>query len=385
MELNLVKSTDYSFRKFLAYFLKLGAVGFGGPVALVSHMQNDLVIEKNWITQDEYTEGLALAQLAPGPLAAQLAIYLGWVRGGTLGATIVGAAFILPSFLIVLILSEMYLRFNGLPAMQALFYGIGAAVIAVISQSAWKLSKKTLTKDRLLWGIAFLTTVTTAVTESEIVWVFLLAGVLYMMIKAPFKGNGKLASFIPAWLTIGLNGPASNSTLLKILIYFTKAGAMVFGSGLAIVPFLHGGVVDQFHWLTEKQFIDAVAVAMITPGPVVITVAFIGYLTAGFMGATTAAIGVFLPCYLFVIIPAPHYSKIVKFHRIRLFVNGVTAAAVGAIAGAVFVLGRRAIHDKPTALIAIATLFCLLKIKKIPEPVVVLLAGIAGIIFYGRI
>ena len=375
---------DYSFQKFVLYFLKLGTLGFGGPVALAAHMQNDLVLERKWITQDDYTEGLSLAQLAPGPLAAQLAIYLGWVKGNTLGATLVGIAFILPSFLIVVSLSEIYLRYNGLPLMQAIFYGVGAAVIAIISQSAWKLAKKTLSKDRLLWIIALVLAVTTAVTETEIVWMFLLAGVFYSALKTPIKTDGKLAAFFPAWLTVGLNGPAANSTLLKILLYFVKAGAMVFGSGLAIVPFLHHGVVDQYHWLTEKQFIDAVAVAMITPGPVVITVAFIGYLTAGFMGASTASVGVFLPCYLFVVIPAPYYSKIVKFQRIKLFVNGVTAAAVGAITGSVFVLGKRAIHDKTTALVAIVTLFCLLKVKKIPEPVIVLLAGLAGIIFYGR-
>src|SRR5262249_10090469 len=160
--------------------------------------------------------------------------------------------------------------------------------------------------------------------------------------------------------------------------YFAEAGAFVFGSGLAIVPFLYGGVVERFHWLSERQFLDAVAVAMITPGPVVITVAFIGYLVAGLLGALLAAIGVFLPCYLFVIIPAPYFRRIAKNRQIKAFVDGVTAAATGAIAGAAFVLGRRAVVDIPTLLILASTYLVLDKAKKVPEPLVILAAGVIG-------
>jgi chromate transporter len=368
-------------RQLVGYFLKLGTLGFGGPIALAGYMQRDLVEQRRWISKDEYVRGLALAQLAPGPLAAQLAMYLGWVRGRVLGATVVSLAFILPSFLMVLGLAYAYVELGGLPWMQGLFYGIGAAVIAIIARSVQKLTKLTLAKDPLLWAVFLVNAAVTAITETEIIWVFVASGLLVYVgrIRPGF------ASSAPAWLpwswwVTGLNGPADAPLLWKLCLYFAEAGAFVFGSGLAIVPFLHGGVVEHNHWLTEQQFLDAVAVAMITPGPVVITVAFIGFLVAGFAGASAAAIGVFLPCYLFVVIPAPWFHRVADNRSIKAFVDGVSAAAAGAIGGAAIVLGRRAIYDVPTAVIAIVTLAVLFKVKKVPEPLVIVLAGIAGFV-----
>jgi chromate transporter len=366
-------------REFVAYFVRLGTFGFGGPIALAGYMQRDLVERRRWVSKQDYVEGLALAQLAPGPLAAQLAIYLGWVRAGNLGATLVSAAFILPSFLMVLALSAVYVRYGGLSWMQGAFYGIGAAVIAIIGRSAYKLVRMTLGKDWLLWALFVLSAVVTAWTETEVVWLFLLSGVVALVVKARPHLGTRAAALAPTWLVAGLAGPASMGTLWTIALYFAEAGAFVFGSGLAIVPFLYGGVVGQFHWLTERQFLDAVAVAMITPGPVVITVAFIGYLVAGPIGATLAAIGVFLPCYLFVIIPAKYFRRSAKDPRVKAFVGGVTAAATGAIAGAAFVLGRRAIVDAPTALIGLTTLLVLVYVRKIPEPLVIFAAGVVGL------
>jgi chromate transporter len=372
-------------REFLSYFVWLGMSGFGGPIALAGYMQRDLVEDRRWISKQDYVEGMALAQLAPGPLAAQLAIYLGWIRAGILGATLVSAAFVLPSFLMVLALSAVYVRFGGLPWMQGAFYGIGAAVIAIIGRSAYKLVHMTLGRDSLLWGLFVLSAVVTAWTESEVVWLFVLSGVVALVIKTrpAFSGRAAAVALVPTWLIAGLAGPASVGTLWNIVLYFAEAGTFVFGSGLAIVPFLYGGVVGQFHWLTERQFLDAVAVAMITPGPVVITVAFIGYLVAGPIGATLAAGGVFLPCYLFVIIPAKYFRRSAKDPRVKAFVGGVTAAATGAIAGAAFVLGRRTINDVPTALIGLVTLLALVYLRKVPEPVVILAAGVVGLLVRG--
>jgi len=371
-----------SVREIVLYFLRLGTFGFGGPIALAGYMQRDLVERHRWISKEEYLEGLALAQLAPGPLAAQLAIYIGWVRGRVLGATLVGLAFVLPSFLMVLLLSAVYLRFGGLSWMQGAFYGIGAAVIAIIARSALKLVRMTLGRDRLLWAIFAVNGILTAWTESEIVWVFLASGVVALLIKAPPRllGGSRVLGLIPAFWLTGLYEPASLGTLWTIAWYFTEAGAFVFGSGLAIVPFLHGGVVEKFQWLTERQFLDAVAVAMITPGPVVITVAFIGYLVAGPIGASIAALGVFLPCYLLTIIPAPHFHRLSGNRSIKAFVDGVTSAATGAIAGAAVVLGKRAIVDLPTILICLGTLAVIFKLRKAPEPLVIAVAGILGII-----
>jgi chromate transporter len=379
-----------SLRSLVRYFLYLGTFGFGGPIALAGYMQRDLVERRGWISKKDYVDGLALAQLAPGPLAAQLAIYLGWVKGRVLGATAVAAAFILPSFLMVLALSEVYVRYGGLPWMQSVFYGVGAAVIAIIARSALKLIKLTLAKDRLLWALFAASALATAWTESEIVWLFLGSGLVALFVRFPPKrtsgGVGAAGTWLPmAGVNLALGAvmaPVLPSWPLlgRVALYFAEAGSFVFGSGLAIVPFLHGGVVNQYHWLTERQFLDAVAIAMITPGPVVITVAFIGYLVAGPLGASAASVGVFLPCYLFVIVPAPYFRRFADNPRVKAFVDGVTAAATGAIAGAAFVLGRRALTDVGAVLIALTTWFLFSRVKKLPEPVVILAAGAVGLL-----
>ena len=382
-----VTTAPCTLRQFLGYFLYLGTFGFGGPIALAGYMQRDLVERRRWISKEDYLDGLALAQLAPGPLAAQLAMYLGYVRAGVLGATTVALAFILPSFLMVLGISWLYVRFGGLAWMQALFYGIGAAVIGIIVRAAYKLVKLTLEKDAGLWLIFLVLAVVTAAAHSEIAWLFLGAGLVYMacQVGIPTQLRGTRAlSVAPLALSQAGGGVAASApaTGWQLLGFFGKAGAMVFGSGLAIVPFLYGGVVKEHHWLTERQFMDAVAVAMITPGPVVITVAFIGYLVRGLRGATLAAVGVFLPVYLFVIIPAPWFKKHAKDAWLNAFVKGVTAAATGAITGACVVLAQRAIIDFSTALIALVTLGVLLKVKKVPEPLIILIAGVAGLLLF---
>jgi chromate transporter len=369
------------------YFLKLGTWGFGGPVALAGYMHRDLVERRQWIDEDEYRLALALAQIMPGPLAAQLAIAIGYFQRGLAGATLVGLAFILPSFLMVLVISAAYVAYGGLWWMQALFYGIGAAVIAVIAIAAGKLSRSTNRRDPLLWAIFAGLAVVTVWAEAELAEFFLLAGLIVLVARAAPRWLAARVPFLhatalPVSLAVlpALPGIAelTGDVLLRILLFFTKAGAFVFGSGLAIVPFLHQGVVQQFGWLNEKQFVDAVAVAMITPGPVVITVAFIGYLVAGLAGATAAAVGIFLPVYLFTVVPAPWFKRHRDNPQLRAFVQGATAAATGAITGAVVVLGRRAIYDLPTAAIAVVALAVLWRFR-VPEPIVVLAAGAAGL------
>jgi chromate transporter len=377
----------FTLRELTLYFLWLGTFGFGGPIALVGYMQKHLVDERRWFTKEDYLEGLALAQLAPGPLAAQLAIYLGWVRSGVWGATVVGLTFVLPSFIMVLALAVAYIQLGGIGWMRAAFYGIGAAVIAIMARSAYKLMKMTLGKNYLLWFLFGVSAVVTAWTESEIAWLFIASGVFAMFFIAPpkFRSNNAALSFLPLplWTVTGIAGAATGTTLWTIAWYFTEAGAFVFGSGLAIVPFLHGGVVTRFHWLTDQQFLDAVAVAMITPGPVVITVAFIGFLVAGPIGASVAALATFVPCYLFTVIPAPYFRRFAKNSSIKAFVDGVTAAATGAIAGATIVLGKRAVIDIPTVLIALVALGLLVKFKKINEPMLIVAAGIVGVALTG--
>lgn len=370
----------YSLTALIKYFLKLGTIGFGGPVALIGYMHRDLVEKRKWITNEDYKEGLALSQLAPGPLAAQLAIYLGYVDYKILGATLAGFAFVLPSFLMVLALGYAYMLYNGLPWMHSIFYGVGAAVIGIIAISSSKLTKKTIGKDWLLWSIFIVVAATTFATESENIWLILAAGFVVWFYKSPpsFKHSSQYFFIHPVLLQISAS-ISFNEKLVSIWWFFLKAGAFVFGSGLAIVPFLYGGLVKENHWLTEQQFLDAVAVAMITPGPVVITVGFIGYLIAGFPGACIAALATFLPCYLFTIIPAPYFKKYGKKPGIKAFVDGVTAAAIGAIAGAVIVLAKRQFIDIPSLAIAIITVLILLRFK-VQEPLIIIAAGILGLL-----
>jgi chromate transporter len=382
------KSVPYSLKDLVLYFLKLGTWGFGGPVALVGYMNRDLVEKKAWLTEEEYKEGLALAQLAPGPLAAQLGIYIGFVHYRLLGATLVGLAFVMPSFIMVVLLGMAYKVYSGLPWMQAVFYGVGAAVIGIISMSAYKLTIKSISKlnvaavktNWLLWVFYLVGIVVTVITQREEVLLFITTGIIYMLVKAP-----------PAWIkkqptaqSILLAGIGfweySNDALLKIGLFFAKAGAFVFGSGLAIVPFLHAGVVQEYGWLTESEFVDSVAVAMITPGPVVITVGFIGYLVAGFPGAGVAALATFLPCFLFTVILAPSFKKIAKNHSIKAFVDGITASVIGALVGSVIIIATRSIIDIPTAIIAIAAVLGLIYVKKLQEPHIIFLAAIIGVI-----
>lgn len=380
------KTSKYSLLQLTLYFLKLGTTGFGGPVALVGYMHKDLVEDRKWITEEEYKQGLALAQLAPGPLAAQLGIYIGFVHYSFLGATLAGFAFILPSFIMVVLLGIVYKLYGGLTWIQAVFYGVGASVVGIIALSSYKLTLKSIGKLNLesfkskwlLWLFFISAAIVTFVTEKEQILLFILAGFFYMIFTAPpkwwnFKTTNSLVLFqFTLW-------NSEESTLVKLAVFFAKAGAFVFGSGLAIVPFLHSGVVTENHWLTEQQFLDSVAVAMITPGPVVITVGFIGYLVNGFSGALIAALATFLPCYLFTIILAPYFKKIADNKSVKAFVEGITAVVIGALVGSVVVISSRSIIDVPTAIIAILTILALIYLKKIQEPYIILIAGIIGI------
>ncbi len=385
-----VDASRVGLSRFVTYFLGLGTWGLGGPPALVGYMHRDLVERKEWVPEEEYNLAMALSQIMPGPLAAQLAIALGYFRHGILGATLVGLAFVLPSFLMVVALAAVYVAFGGLWWMQALFYGVGAAVIAIISIGSYRLATKTNKRDPLLWTIFGVLFVVTVWVQSELAQLFIVSGLFVLVIKAPPRWLQQLVprvnsallplggSFVPVLPAAAEPG---GSVLLDILLFFTKAGAFVFGSGLAIVPFLNEGVVQHYGWLNEHQFLDAVAVAMITPGPVVITVAFIGYLVAGLSGATVAAVGIFLPVYVLTILPAPWFKRHRDNAQLRAFAQGATAAATGAIAGAVVVLASRAIYDLPTAVIALVSLGLLWR-WRVQEPVLVTVAGIAGLLVW---
>jgi len=377
--------------ELVRYFLKLGTIGFGGPAALVGYMRRDLVEERQLVDEPTYNLSIALAQIMPGPLAAQTAMAIGYFRGGVIGATMVGLAFILPSFLMVLGLGALYVAFGGMPSIQAMFYGIGPAVIAIIAMAAHRLARGTNKRDALLWPIFGVMFAVTAWTGTELGPLFIIAGLMVLLIRA-WPGSRRAAMLTAACLAGACvivvvesaldrshATAGSQPVLLEILVFFTKAGSFVFGSGLTIVPFLEQGVVHDFRWLNDRQFLDAVAVALITPGPVVITVAFMGYLVAGPIGATMAAVGIFLPVYLFTIGPARWFQRHRDNPQLRAFASGATAAASGAIAGAVVVLARRAIIDAPTAIVAAIGLVLMLRFR-VAEPLVIAGAGLVGLL-----
>ncbi len=400
------QTVNYSLGALTLYALRLGALGFGGPVALVGYMRRDLVEQRHWIAEADYAEGLALAQLAPGPLAAQLAMYLGYVHYRIRGAALVGAAFVVPAFVIVVALGWAYVHFGGLPWIRPVFYGIGASVIGIIAASAYHLTVKTVGKDMLLWVVFLTVAVTTILSGSEPILLVVLAGVVVWLAKAPLRPRHWRAfprmhfsthwsglrrtprmsalplTFVSASLAAG---GATWGTLWSLFLFFLEAGAVVFGSGLAIVPFLYGGVVREHHWLTGQQFVDAVAVVLLTPGPVVITSGFIGFLVAGVAGACVATLGAFLPAYVFTIVLAPVFRRFGKRPSVAAFVRGITAAAVGAITGAVVLLGRQSIVDLPTTGLAVITfglLFRTSKKTRVPEPLIVLGAALIGLVIY---
>ncbi|HEY6959971.1 MAG TPA: chromate efflux transporter [Candidatus Limnocylindria bacterium] len=360
------------------YFLRLGALGFGGPIALAATMQRDLVEARGWISQDEYLEGLAASQTLPGPLAAQLAMWLGYVRRGTAGALVSAIAFVAPPFVLVTIVAAAYVAFSGSGAVQALFYGIGPAVIALIVRGAWKLVRVTVRSDRRLLVIFAAVAVITFALRAEIALLFVLAGVVGIALYAPRAARSPRAPAIVATLA-ALPVPAiATSTLVALGLFFFEAGAFTFGSGLAIVPFLQSGVVRDHQWLTERQFLDAVAIGMITPGPVVITAVFVGFLVAGLTGALVAGTAIFFPPLLMVVVLAPWITRYRRHPAVQGFTRGATAAAAGAIVGAAAIIATQVLVDVPTVAIAIVA-FVVLWRTKVPEPAVVAVAAVVGL------
>ena len=360
------------------YFLRLGASGFGGPIALAGYMRRDLVDERGWYSDDEYQQGLAVAQTMPGPLAAQLAMWLGYLERGSLGALLVALPFVVPPFLIVTAVAIVYSRYQGLAAVQDLFFGVGPAVIAIVAIAAHRLAHSTNKRDPVLWSIAAIVGAVTVVAGAEIAWLFVVAGVF----GAVYYGGGlpRLTLSLAPLAVKGFAWIGSGAALGSMTLFFVKAGAFTFGSGLAIVPFLHDGLVDTHHWLTERQFTDAVAMGLISPGPVVIMATFAGYLVHGVAGASLATAAVFLPVYLFVVVPGRFFRRFERHPRLQGFVKGATAAAAGAIAGAAIVIAQQTISGPLSAALAVAALALLLQPRvRIPEPALVLVFAAAGL------
>jgi len=369
------------------YFLRLGALGFGGPVALCGQMEKELVQEKRWVTREEMLEGIAVCQSLPGPLAIQVGVFISYLRGGFWGAWAGGWAFILPNFILVAALGALYVRLGGLPAVTAIFYGVSPAVIALILHSCYRLAKLGM-KDKLQWGIAAACLVVTVAVRAEVALLFLASGITGAIVYGSFRRKELRDAFSVSLLATPLGpaavtsaGPATGPVLARLLLFFLKAGSLTFGSGLVIVPFLQNGLVRQTGWLDERQFLIAVAIGMISPGPVVITATFVGYLVAGLWGSVVATVGIFFPSFLLVLIAAPALVRHRGNPQVQGFVKGAYAAAIGTILGACILLGRIAIGDWFTVLIVLISLGVLLR-SKVSNVVLVAAAALVGLIAF---
>ncbi len=374
--------TSSSLRDLLVYFLRLGSTGFGGPIATVGYMQRDLVEGRKWVNEKDFLDGVALGQTMPGPLAAQVVMWVGFLKARALGALATALAFILPSLLMVLAFAILYVEYQGLDWVQALFYGIGPAVVAIIALATLKLGRLTNRTDARLWTISGILMTSTVITGAEIAPLIVASGLFVVAWGAAPRlltriGGALLITPMSYSIVIGTT---TLGTQAALALFFLKAGALIFGSGLTIVPLLREGVVEQHNWLTEQQFLDAVAIGIITPGPGVISSALIGYLVGGMAGAAVATLAIFLPIYLGVVVPGPWFVRHRDNQHVQAFVRGATAAASGAMAGATIVIARQMVVDVPTLAIALVGLVALLKLK-VKEPVIILLGGCAGLIF----
>jgi chromate transporter len=369
--------------EMVRYFLRLGCLGFGGPVALVGQMERELVDDKKWLTREQMREAIAICQSMPGPLAIQVGIYVAYLRCGFWGAWAGGWAFILPNFIIVAALGALFVYLGDLKPVTGIFYGVSPAVIALILHSCYRLAKLGM-EDWLQWGIAVVCLAVTVILQAEVAILFIGAGIVGILYYGSLfkKASATLSGIVIVPAAAGPLAPvASGSILSKLLLFFLKAGSLTFGSGLVIVPFLEQGLVQQFGWLDERQFLIAVAIGMISPGPVVITATFVGYLVAGFWGSVVSTVGIFLPSFLFVLIAAPLLARHRGNLNVQGFVKGAYAAAIGTILGACILLGKIAIGDWLTALIGIVSLAILFR-WKVSNPLLICATAVIGLIAY---
>jgi chromate transporter len=376
-----------SIRDLVRYFLTLGATGFGGPVALANSMREDLVERRGWIDEASYDRGLAIATACPGPMAYQLGVYCGYITHGVPGALAVAVAFALPPFAIVVVIAALYERFAGSGITRGLFYGIGPVVVALILRASWNLGRKTLKRDAGAWAVAVAACAVTVALQRELVWLFVAAGALGVFAFAPRATAAPTAGAAPAapkLYALGLPAllgfaSASPGLALSLFWFFFKTAFLVFGSGLVIVSFVKTYVVDQYHWLDNQTFVDAVAIGMISPGPVVITATFVGYAVDGLAGAVAATVGMFLPSVILTVVATPLLLRYGSHPRVTGFVRGVTVAVVGVLVGTTYLIGRPVVVDWFTVVLLGVVLAAPLVAKRVPDPAYVALGAVLGI------
>ena len=343
-------------------FLKLGTIAFGGPAAHIAMMEDEVVRRRHWMTRDEFLDLLGAANLIPGPNSTELAIHVGHRQAGWAGLVVAGASFILPAALIVTAFAWAYVRYGSLPEVAGILYGVKPVIIVIVLQALWSLGK-TAIKTKFLAAIGLAGVVLTWLGVHELL-ILAGAGLLVALVRTFARRNDRrLLSVGFAFLLQSTATATSTFGLLPLFLFFLKVGAILYGSGYVLLAFIRADLVERWHWLTESQLLDAIAVGQVTPGPVFTTATFIGYVLGGFQGAIVATLGIFLPAFCFVALSGPLVPRIRRSPAVGAFLDGVNVAALSLMVVVTYQLGRASLVDIKTLLIGLISGFLLFRFR----------------------
>jgi chromate transporter len=362
-------------------FLRLGTIAFGGPAAHIAMMDNEVVNHRQWISREKLLDLLGITNLIPGPNSTELAIHIGYERAGWRGLLVAGSCFILPAMLIVWALAAIYARYQTVPQVEWLLYGIKPVIIAIVLQALWNLGKKAA-KDlpTIIAGVAAIAAYFAGLNE---ILVLILLGGAVMLVKnwqTRRHINGAFLFPISGILAqVGSTAAVTSVSWISVFVFFLKIGCVLYGSGYVLLAFLQRDLVERNHWLTSQQLLDAVAIGQFTPGPVFTTATFIGYLLAGNAGAIAGTIGIFLPAFVLILIVNPWVPKLRQSPWASGFLDGVNAVSLGFMAAVTYTLGQAALVDWVTILLAILSAIAVFRFK-INSAWLVLAGGFIGLV-----
>jgi chromate transporter len=372
-----------SYWELARLFLRLSLTAFGGPVAHIAMGQDEIVTRRKWLTHEHYLDLIAATNLIPGPNSTEVMIHVGYVLRGIPGAIVSGLSFIVPAFLITLVLSIIYVQTGTLPQVNALFWGIKPVIVAIIANAGWRLIPSALT-SRALWILFAACLIASGLLNVPEVIMMLGAGIIYALYKTQ-RPHAAIWLGIQPLLQTAVTA-AANPSLLEIFAYFLRTGAVLFGSGYVLFAYIQQDVVNTFGWLTGQQLLDAIALGQTTPGPVSTTAAVIGYILAGIPGAVVATVGIFLPCFVFVILSAPFIPKMRRSPFMSAFLPGVNAGVIAAILLTLIELTRVALLNLAgtqisilAVLLALGSLFALLRFQ-INATWLIVIGGVVGLL-----
>ena len=372
-------------REISGVFIKLGAMSYGGP-AIMGMMQAEVQEKRGWLSKESFVEGLALVNMLPGPGATQLGLFLGYTRGGWWGGLLAGLCFVLPALLIMLSLTWAYATYGALPVMRGVFYGLAPVVVGIFAVAVWRLGGAAI-KDAKQIGLALATAAALMFTPIDIIPLLLLAGTLGVVFYGVWRWGIAAASIlILSYGALHISGSlppvaqiAATGTvnLSEIAAFFFKVGAFTFGGGLSVLAFMQDQVVNQLHWLTQQQFLDGLALGQLTPGPVLMVAAFVGYQTSGLGGALVGAGAIFLPSFLLMLSILPVFERIKRITWMKAALKGISLAVIGMIAVAMRQMLPKGVPDWLTGGLLVAVVTLMLMRRSGPLPMM-LAGGVVG-------